>query len=285
MLISCHSHAQYFGHVPTRWTYNDHDVPNHQNYPNTILSVMDTVVLGMPCHLVIGDCNCGTSQTNYVYEQNRKVYWYNYTLGTFSLLYDFNLDAGGTWTVISQNANGDSLTLRVDSVSYDTINGHVLKVQHVSTTAVYGHPYIFEGPVIEEIGSTFCLYPQYASCDMPSAGLRCFEDSVYGYYDTHLAGYCEEVFEDSGIGISDIQRLAVTPLSPNPFHVSAAMSIENISVSHGLLLLSDPEGRILEERSFSGNRIVIGRKNLENGIYFYHLQAEGASASGKFIID
>jgi hypothetical protein len=285
ILVSVLAKAQNFASVGARWVYNNHDASTHQNSPEAIVSILDTVVNGIACQAVIGDCACGTSTTNYMYEINRRVYWYNNALSSFTLLYNFNLDAGDTWNVLAQNTTADSLTLRVDSTGIDTINNHVRKVQYVSTVAVYGNAYIFEGPVVEGIGSEFCLYPQSASCDPPSSGLRCYQDSILGYYDRHLGSFCEEVFTDSGIGITEAQKNISIILSPNPFHSFAVLKIENPSAVAGIFTVTDVEGRLIREEKFSGSAIIVRKENLEEGIYFYSLLLDHGTASGKIIID
>ncbi len=277
--------AQDFGSVETQWVYNDHENVNHQNFPRSILSIEDTVVNGVPCHIVIGGCACGTAQTNFVYGINRRAYWYNYSLNAFTLLYNFNLDEGDTWTVIAQNTSSDSLKLRVDSVSFDTINGQYRKVQHVSTIAVYGNAYTFDGPVIEGIGSTGCLYPQYAACDAPTAGLRCFEDSMLGFYDTHFAVSCEAIFTDSLISVNENEKKLLVRFAPNPLTERSVISLEDGFTASGTLQLIDVTGRIVEEKKFTGNQIVIERHHLDKGIYIYQMKTADAIASGKFIVD
>ncbi len=235
--------------------------------------------------MIVGDCACGTGVTNYEYEINGKVYWYNNLLNGFTLLYDFNLNAGDSWNVLAQNTSGDSLTVRVDSIRMDTINGNLRKVQFVSTSAMFGNAYIFPGPIVEGIGSKFCLYPQYAACDAPTAGLRCYQDSIVGFYDTHFAPACEEVFVDSGIGVREISTKVVAIISPNPFHEVSTLSLQYFSSQEGIFELVDVTGRIILTEKFSGNEIKIERNNLDEGIYFYRLKIEDSFSVGKLIVD
>lgn len=273
-----------FGQVGARWTYNDYNAGTYQNFPRAIVAVTDTVVGGKVCHIVIGDCACGVSQTNFVYENSRKVYWFNAAFNAFTVLYDFNLDAGGEWTVIANNTTADSLRLHVDSTGTDTINGVFCKVQYIHTVATYGFPYVFEGPVTEWIGSKFCLYPQSAACDPPTIGLRCYEDDFLGLYDTHFAPTCEEVFVDSGIGINEIKNDVSVSLLPNPFHDEARLRLKNFTSDNLLMEITDAAGRIVGIRNGREEIEIIRRENLEAGIYFYKIISPDVVLSGKFII-
>ena len=277
------SHAQ-FGQIGAAWTYDDYNASTHQHFPRAIVSVADTVILGQVCHIIAGECACGNPFPNYVYESGRKVYWFNIALNAFTLLYDFNLDAGDEWTVIAKNTDSDSLRLHIDSISIDTINGVYCKVQFIHTVATYGVPYVFEGPVIEWIGSKFCLYPQSASCDPPTIGLRCYEDDFLGLYDAHIAPSCEEIYVDSGIGVNEIENEIFALLAPNPFHDEGILMLNNFSSDNLLMEIADATGRLVNVMNDIENLQIIKRGNLENGIYFYKIISHDAVISGKFII-
>ena len=273
-----------FAQVDASWTYNDYNPVTWQNYPRGIFTIGDTVILGQVCHIIIGDCACGTSQVNYAYEINRRVYWYNNALNSFTLLYDFNLDAGGLWTVIAQNSASDSLRLRVDSTGTDTINGVLCKVQYIHTVSTYGNAYVFEGPVVEWIGSLFCLYPQAASCDQPTFRLRCYQDDFLGLYDTHFAPSCEDVFVDSGIGITEIENRLTAAISPNPFFDEAWITLTNHYPGNVKMELTDAAGRIFREQAAEVNKFKIEKNDLAAGIYFLHIHSKEKTVTEKIII-
>ncbi|MEO8088052.1 MAG: T9SS type A sorting domain-containing protein, partial [Bacteroidota bacterium] len=273
-----------FAPVGAEWIYNDLDANTQQNTPRGIVSVADTIINGHVCHIVIGDCACGTSQTNFIYGSSGKVYWYNSALNDFTLLYDFNLDEGQTWTVLAQSTISDSLQLQVDSTSVDTINGVFCRVQYIHTVATFGNAYVLEGPLVERVGSRLCLYPQYASCDPPTAGLRCYQDNFLGLYDTHFAPACEDIFIDSGIGIHEIENRNILSLAPNPFHDQAAITLIKYSGGEGILEITDAAGRLVRTGPVNSDHTIIRRGEMEEGIYFYHIRLQEATLSGKFII-
>jgi hypothetical protein len=128
------------------------------------------------------------------------------------------------------------------------------------------------------------LYPQYALCDPPTAGLRCYEDNILGLYDTHFAPACEDIFVDSGIGIREIENRMRISFAPNPFHNQAVMTVENYSPDNGLLEITDATGRIVRTSLFNAEQTIINREELEAGIYFFHVTLREATMTGKFII-
>jgi len=279
------SHAQDFAAPGSSWVYSDHELTGNHSYPRGIVSVGDTVVNGQPVHIVIGDCFCGGGVANYIYELNRRVYFYNYQSGTFNLLYDFNLNAGESFMLYPQDAAEDSFYVVVDSTGLDTINGFLLKTQFVHVQAFPPHiAYEFHGKIIEGIGSTDCLYPQFGSCDPPTNGLRCYQDPVIGFYDTRLAPSCDTVYVISD-GVDEPGYDVHATLSPNPFSENAVLSVRHPGTAGGTIDITDITGRIMREENFSGSNISIQRENLEEGVYFYYLRMGNASASGKFIID
>ncbi len=277
------SQAQ-FGQMGATWFYDDYNAPTHQHFPRAIVSVTDTVIEGKVCHIIAGECACGNPFPNYVYETNRRVYWFNIVLNAFTLLYDFNLNQGEEWTVIAKNTVSDSLRLHVDSTGTDTINGVFCKVQYIHTVATYGLPYVFEGPMIEWIGSKFCLFPQSATCDPPSIGLRCYEDDFLGLYDTHFASSCEEIFVDSGIGVNEIKHDATLSLFPNPFHDEARLLLSNFTSDNLSMEITDAAGRIVRIRNGRADLQILKREHLEAGIYFYKIISLDGVVPGKFII-
>jgi hypothetical protein len=277
-------HAQDFASVGTTWTYSDHENGGYHSYPRAIFSVADTVVNGHPSHLVIGNCLCSGVTGNYLYELNRRVYMYHLQLGQFTLLYDFNLNAGEHYIFHPQNA-ADSFYVVVDSISTDTINGNIKKSQYVHTQYISGMlSYSFNGKIIEGIGSVGCLYPQIASCSPSTDGLRCYQDNVLGFYDTHLAPACDTVYVTFD-KVEEINRMMLVRVAPNPFSEKTTLHFDKNNLTEGSISIYDLTGRIVREEKFIGNSIVIERNNLESGVYYYILSLKESKATGKLIID
>jgi len=276
--------AQDFAAPGTTWTFSDPEATGYHSYPRAIYSVADTVVNGHPSHLVIGNCMCGGATGNYLYELNRRVYIFNIMLGQFTLLYDFNLNAGEHYIFHPENP-ADSFYVVVDSTGMDTINGQLRKTQFVHTQDIsQSVHYDFYGKIIEGIGSTGCLYPQFGGCDPGTYGLRCYQDAILGFYDTHLAPTCDTVYLTFD-KVEEIKRMLLVRVAPNPFSERTTLQFDINNMAQGTIAISDITGRIVKEESFWGNSIVIERSNLESGIYYYILTLQEAKATGKLIID
>ena len=68
----------------------------------------------------------------------------------------------------------------------------------------------------------------------------------------------------------DIPTLDLT-LSPNPFHQSTIVQIQEEDVQEGIFLLYDMSGRILRQQSFQGNQLELTREGLAEGIYLFKI--------------
>jgi len=274
--------AQDFALPGTTWTYSDLENGGHHSYPRAIYSLADSTINGQLTHLVIGNCVCGGATANYLYGINRRVYIYNLQLNQFTILYDFNLNAGEHYICYPQNAT-DSFYVVVDSTGMDTINGQLRKTQFVHTQSITGASFDFSGKIIEGIGSTNCLYPKYI-CTPTTDGLRCYQDGTLGFYDTHLAPSCDTVyvtFDDVG----EIESTLLVRVAPNPFSERTTLQIDKNNMAEGTIDITDITGRIIREEKFIGSSIVIERNNLESGIYYYILTLKESKATGKLIID
>ena len=57
----------------------------------------DTIIQDHTCSVISPQYLGGNGMNQFVYEENRKVYWYNQTLQAFTTLYDFNAEVGDSW--------------------------------------------------------------------------------------------------------------------------------------------------------------------------------------------
>ena len=274
--------AQNFASIGTVWTYSDIETAGHHSSPRALSSIADSVINGQLTHLVVGNCFCSGSTANYLFELNRRVYMYHQQLNQFSLLYDFNLNSGENYIFHPPNAQ-DSFYVVVDSTGMDTINGQFRKTQFVHTQNISQASFDFSGKIIEGIGSTRCLYPQYI-CTPTTNGLRCYQDSTLGFYDTHLAPSCDTIYVTFD-KVEEIDHRILVRVAPNPFSERTTLQIDKFNIAEGTVAITDIAGRIVRAEKFIGSSIVIERDNLESGIYYYILTLKESTATGKLIID
>ena len=227
-----------------------------------------------PASIIVGS----DSNTEYIYEENNKVYWYNYCTKTFSLLYDFDAEKGDSWNIAVCDC---SLKIIVDSVNYsmygDVSKKNIYVHEEVSMakagdTKTEGY---FSGKIIEGVGLENNFFPEYlyyicandANIDGAScAGIRCFDNMTEMY---NFAGKpCDTVYTVH-LGIeeyADFDNDDVIIL-PNPANDEITMKAVNGMHETVKVQISDISGKcIMSNLNYAfGSKINIS--NLVNGVY------------------
>lgn len=71
-------------------------------------------------------------------------------------------------------------------------------------------------------------------------------------------------------------------IRPNPFHDRTVIQLDGMEIREGQFNLFDAQGRMVFTRTFQGNQFDLERKNLDQGLYFFRISADGkAVAHGK----
>ncbi len=155
----------------------------------------DTIIQGHQCSVISRQFLGGNGDEQYVYEDNRKVYWYNQTLGRFTTLYDFDAEVGESWTCEIDSCAYEVTVTEITSYSGW---GHVqdYRAQRVSYDGELG--YYGGGTIIDGIGEISGLFPYPYACmgDIYDGQypdwLRCY--LVDGEMVLHLGAYdCDEL--------------------------------------------------------------------------------------------
>ncbi len=107
----------------------------------------------------------------YVYEEDGVVYWYNPTDEEFTVLYDFNAEAGESWYCAV--ANYYPCLITVDSVGSVTWNGHTYRTQYV-TGVIEDYWTVMDGRIIEGIGYEKGLFPEVVIDGPEYEYMRCY---------------------------------------------------------------------------------------------------------------
>ena len=158
----------------------------------------DTIIQGHQCSVISRQFLGGNGDEQYVYEDNRKVYWYNQTLGRFTILYDFDAEVGESWTC---EIDSCAYEVTVTELTYYEGSGHnhQFRAQRVSYDGELG--YFGGGTIIDGIGEISGLFPYPYACvgDIYDGQypdwLRCYlvdgEMVLHlGAYDCDEQGYC-----------------------------------------------------------------------------------------------
>lgn len=195
LISSCYS--QNWAPEGAKWHYGSSSAATgafFQYY--TYTSVGDTLINNKVCSIleksdipVVELCVPRSSKVEYMYEENGKVYFLNHLTNTFEKLYDFTKAAGESWTFrvrtgYPSSYNLDTFNVYVDSTSYVVINNDTLKILYGFITCLDSYWIGLSGLIIERFGHLTHMFP-YAdgACDLEwPSGLRCYEDSVFGFY-------------------------------------------------------------------------------------------------------
>jgi len=106
----------------------------------------------------------------YVYEEDGVVYWYNPTDEVFTVLYDFNAEAGESWYC---EVADYMCQITVDSVGSVTWDGHTYRTQYV-TGVIDDYWTILDGRIIEGIGYEKGLFPEAIIDGQEYEYMRCY---------------------------------------------------------------------------------------------------------------
>ncbi len=160
----------------------------------------DTIIQGHQCSIINQNfVDTGHEGGEFVYEEDNKVYWFNPTTNAFSILYDFDAEAGESWYY----EVGDCTHLAtVDSVGSVTWNGHTYRTQWVRFNEDVQY---YSGKIIEGIGYEKGLFPSIYVCD----GLEMFDASEIEYLRCYVKDG-EMLYHEGGY---DCDETTITPPS------------------------------------------------------------------------
>ena len=177
----------------------------------------DTVVQDEPTHILVRintlyDKGGNTEKSSeYVYERNGKVFWWNKTLGEFTVLYDYNAVAGDEWEI---KVGTESLLMHVDSVELYEYEGRTYKMLEVSDSND-----LFSGDIVCGIGHLTSFFPEKLinrDKGYRVEGIRCFwheGELVFKYGDRD----CDEIHEEyHDYGMDEPTIVKGFQVYPNP---------------------------------------------------------------------
>ena len=280
--ISIFGFSQSFGEIGTTWTYSMHDGwASYISEPSQIIVVKDTIVKGENCIKIratsLGLCDFMPT-VPVVLEKDSAIYFYTSERDSFIMFIDFKLKAGDTYAInwINKHDQGKQV-VRVDSVSFVTINGFRLKKQHISLNNN------LRSSNVERIGNFIDFFFWRINegwCeDYGKSGLRCVDSPTIGHYSTGIVPSCDY----TNVGIEEETELMRITVYPNP--VSVVLNIElqeqNLPLDFKLYSLS---GKAVLEQTLTQFKSELDLENLPSGMYFYELVEEGKRISqGKIV--
>lgn len=211
----------------------------------------------------IGHLEAGCSYYDaefYTYEDDGRVYIFDN--GSFSLLYDFRAGVGESWAIKTPTFEwGDSLVVQVDSISFLSVGANTVKVQHVSHPGVEpGGLLVWGAQIIEGIGNTGFILPQWPTCDPWIYGLRCYADDSL---DLHFVSYpCDSI---KLLTSTQEPVLQGGIFSPNPVLDNTISLPEEVEADR--VVLTNTLGAVQKTYSLRTER-VLELGDIAPGIYF-----------------
>lgn len=164
-----------------------------------------------------------------------------------------------------------------DTIRYFWVEGIGL----LQDLSVLGEPVPFEGL----LGGIHCNWLNISGVDDLTV-LGCFKENGFEMYSNNL-GYCDTL-PPHLVKVEEInlEETVSIKINPNPFSQQTRLSVNKINVGILKVKIFYTTGRLLRvEQSYNTSEMIIHRKNLQEGLYFYELLAdEQLIGAGKFVI-
>ena len=211
----------------------------------------------------------------YVYEQNGVVYWWNKTMGKFTVLYDFGAEVGDEWTV---EVGDTAFTTRVYAAELQYINGIPYKKVTIADPSN-----IFSGSLLSSIGHQTSFFPEKLmtrSKGYRVEGLRCYwldDELIYKLGDED----CDAIYAELHNGIEEKTDDAAFTVYPNPAHNVLFVETRTIgSQPTTTYRITNLMGQTVLSGSITDDCQQINIEALSEGMYFITL----GEMTQKFIV-
>ncbi|MCK9422691.1 MAG: T9SS type A sorting domain-containing protein [Bacteroidales bacterium] len=280
-VISIQTVAQEFAPIGAKWTYDQGTFNPDLTTYQTIESISDTMINGIPCKKLMKISRLsGIPDTSYLYAYSVTDSVFFFAGNDFHLLYDFSALPGDTITLgFYTTYNGSPLKMVIDSTGTININGQIKTLQYVSC----GDGIIIEfgGIVIDGIGNIHFMFPRLdLSLDGP---LRCYEDTNTGLFINPYHYNNGWNFQDCDQIITGIDEPVTTSnvvIYPNP--ATQFLEITNLDRSTEYKFM-DIQGRSVKSGVVFPSELV-NLNDLPGGLYLLHLQNSKLLTTKKIIV-
>lgn len=268
--------AQDFAPVGSEWYYTESFVFSGDKDYLKITSIKDTTYQGKLCHKLIKEKKLyclHRPDIEYIYSEDSVVYFWDADFNEFQKLYDFTSKKDSSWVIKIKDSNEeiDSIIISVDSTDIITINESQLKVLYVTYTGLYHNStnFSYNSKIVDRIGDfryLFNLIPESAFiCDAnESDGLRCYEDSEFGFYSTGIADSCTYTYKWKPNDIDDVRFENYIQIFPNPTKEKLQVNVKSDNLL--TLQLFDLFGRQILFKNINSNTFL-DLSELSKGFY------------------
>lgn len=282
--------------IGATWYYSEEFAFSGDQSFAMVTSIGDTIIDGKNCRILektktIG-CNLRPYKEYFHLNNSSELFFYDEQFDGFQKLFDFEAKAGDSWNIyLSTELEADitdTVVYVIDSISQVQINGRMLREFHYRQE--FTGPY-YEGPstarYIEVIGPTVYFFPWYIGyCDGNMiGGLRCYEDSEFGHYETGIVDSCDYTYEWLGVKTNNFTN---TTVYPNPASFFLTIEFDNPEFVNGQLIIYDNLGRVVNiVEDIFDSKIDLDVRQYEPGIYYFRLlnEEENQESRGKFLVE
>ena len=199
----------------------------------------------------------------YVYEENGVVYWWNKTLGKFTMLYDFGAEVGDEWTIEVEN---ETITTRVYETTIQYIDGIPYK-----RLTIADPNNDFSGDIVCSIGHLTSFFPERLmtrSKGFRVEGLRCYwldDELIYKQGDED----CDAIYDEWHHGINETTNDAAFTVYPNPANDVLFVETQNFASLPGQTYrIINLMGQTLLQGTINADAQRINIEKLSAGLYF-----------------
>ena len=199
----------------------------------------------------------------YVYEENGIVYWWNKTLGKFTVLYDFSAEVGDEWTI---EVGDETITTRVYESELQYIEGIPYKRFTIADPNDD-----FSGTVLSSIGHQTNFFPERLMSRGKSFrvdGLRCYwvdDKLIYKQGDED----CDAIYAELHNGIEETTDNATFAIYPNPANgILFVQTLRATSLSTPTYRITNLMRQNLLQGSITADYQQINISELTAGMYF-----------------
>ena len=251
----------------TEWYYEIQNANGSVTYQH-LEYVADTVISEEPTHIIVRintlyDKDFSTDKSfEYIYGSNNKVYWWNETLGEFTMLYDFAAEVGDEWLI---KVGSSQLLMHVDAEGTADYNGQTYRTLTVSDAEG-----LFSGTIICGIGHETSFFPEQLMAkndDYRVEGIRCVWQ--YGQLIFQLtSAACDEVYLDYHYDVEEPMAEGFT-VYPNPCHGTVTVSGGQLDSSQATpFRITNMLGQTLMSGMVDAESRQIDVRRLPQGMYF-----------------
>lgn len=196
----------------------------------------------------------------YVYERNGVVYWWNNTLGKFTMLYDFSAEEGDEWTV---EVGDRSFTTKVYATEMQYINGIPYK-----KLTILDPETAFDGELLSSIGHLTSFFPERLMNQGKGYrvdGMRCYwvdGDLILKNGDTD----CDEIYDQHHHVVveNDDETFTVHPNPNNGFFTVMGENLKQIEVF-------DVLGQRITSLTANSDQMIIDLSGQPAGVYLVNI--------------